>query len=185
MTSSDHLMSSRSFQDDWRQRAEFLSRYGLYHPESEHDACGVGLVAAIDGKPRREIVEVGTTLAFKGVVTDTVYDASELTVTWTLNGAQVLLETTPALGGWTELDHTFDVAGNHNITLTVTNPEGDEKYLLRFHSNVADRGLTSATGSGGAHNHGWSGSASSSFTGSAINLDVQFVDIIIYQKDWS
>ena len=59
MTNSDRPGSSRSFQDDWRQRAEFLSRYGLYRPESEHDACGVGLVAAIDGKPRREIVEAG------------------------------------------------------------------------------------------------------------------------------
>ena len=27
-----------------------------YSPEQEHDACGVGLVAAIDGKPRREVV---------------------------------------------------------------------------------------------------------------------------------
>jgi glutamate synthase (NADPH/NADH) large chain len=27
-----------------------------YSPDQEHDACGVGLVAAIDGKPRREIV---------------------------------------------------------------------------------------------------------------------------------
>lgn len=63
------------------------------------------------------------------------------------------------------------------------NPEGDEKYLLRFHSTVADRGLTSSTGSGSSHNHSWSGSASSSFSGSAINLDVQFVDIIICQKD--
>ena len=62
------------------------------------------------------------------------------------------------------------------------NPEGDEKYLLRFHSTVADRGLTSSTGSGSSHNHSWSGSASSSFSGSAINLDVQFVDIIICQK---
>ena len=26
---------------------------------SEHDACGVGFVAAIDGKPRREVVEAG------------------------------------------------------------------------------------------------------------------------------
>ena len=63
------------------------------------------------------------------------------------------------------------------------NPEGDEKYLLRFNSSaVADRGLTSSTGSGSSHNHSWSGSASSSFSGSAINLDVQFVDIIICQK---
>ncbi len=32
---------------------------GLYHPEDEHDACGVGLIAAIDGKPRRQVVELG------------------------------------------------------------------------------------------------------------------------------
>ena len=30
-----------------------------YNPEDEHSACGVGLVAALDGKPRREIVEMG------------------------------------------------------------------------------------------------------------------------------
>lgn len=29
-----------------------------YEPTSEKDACGVGLVAAIDGKPRREVVEL-------------------------------------------------------------------------------------------------------------------------------
>ncbi len=29
-----------------------------YDPSSERDACGVGLVAAIDGKPRREVVEL-------------------------------------------------------------------------------------------------------------------------------
>jgi glutamate synthase (NADPH) large chain len=30
-----------------------------YNPEDEHDACGVGLVVALDGKPTREIVEMG------------------------------------------------------------------------------------------------------------------------------
>ncbi|WP_036766487.1 glutamate synthase large subunit [Parvularcula oceani] len=30
--------------------------FGLYDPADEHDACGVGLIAAIDGKPRREVV---------------------------------------------------------------------------------------------------------------------------------
>ncbi|MEM9838908.1 MAG: glutamate synthase large subunit [Pseudomonadota bacterium] len=29
---------------------------GLYDPADEHDACGVGVVAAIDGEPRREVV---------------------------------------------------------------------------------------------------------------------------------
>ena len=36
-----------------------LTDAGVYSPEMEHDACGVGLVAAIDGKPRREVVEKG------------------------------------------------------------------------------------------------------------------------------
>ncbi|MBL8546251.1 MAG: glutamate synthase large subunit [Hyphomonadaceae bacterium] len=35
---------------------ERLEREGLYRAESERDACGVGLVAAIDGKPRRDVV---------------------------------------------------------------------------------------------------------------------------------
>jgi glutamate synthase (NADPH/NADH) large chain len=29
-----------------------------YDPSTERDACGVGLVCAIDGKPRREVVEL-------------------------------------------------------------------------------------------------------------------------------
>jgi len=36
-----------------------LKPIGLYDPSDEHDACGVGFVAAIDGKPRRSIVEMG------------------------------------------------------------------------------------------------------------------------------
>lgn len=29
-----------------------------YDPASERDACGVGLVAAIDGQPRREVIDL-------------------------------------------------------------------------------------------------------------------------------
>jgi glutamate synthase (NADPH/NADH) large chain len=36
-----------------------LIQAGAYDPASERDACGVGLVCAIDGKPRREVVELG------------------------------------------------------------------------------------------------------------------------------
>lgn len=48
-----------SWDSDWNQRAAFLAEHGLYDPANEHDACGVGLIAAIDGKPRREVVEAG------------------------------------------------------------------------------------------------------------------------------
>jgi glutamate synthase (NADPH/NADH) large chain len=30
--------------------------FGLYDPRDEHDACGVGMIAATDGRPRREVV---------------------------------------------------------------------------------------------------------------------------------
>ncbi len=36
-----------------------LTKFGLYNPDHEHDACGVGAVVAIDGKPRRQVVEAG------------------------------------------------------------------------------------------------------------------------------
>ncbi|HJT08530.1 MAG TPA: glutamate synthase large subunit, partial [Stellaceae bacterium] len=32
---------------------------GLYDPAEEHDACGVGFVATLDGTPRRDVVEAG------------------------------------------------------------------------------------------------------------------------------
>ena len=39
--------------------AERLARDGLYDPAFEHDACGVGFVASIDGTPRRDVVQAG------------------------------------------------------------------------------------------------------------------------------
>jgi glutamate synthase (NADPH/NADH) large chain len=44
-------------QDYLAQRARLIEA-GAYDPQSEHDACGVGLVCAIDGRPRREVVEL-------------------------------------------------------------------------------------------------------------------------------
>ncbi|HZS84765.1 MAG TPA: glutamate synthase large subunit [Stellaceae bacterium] len=46
-----------SFADDFRANAAHLAAHGLYDPAEEHDACGVGFVAAIDGRPRRDVVE--------------------------------------------------------------------------------------------------------------------------------
>ena len=34
-----------------------LTEAGIYGPEMEHDACGVGFVAAHDGKPSRAVVD--------------------------------------------------------------------------------------------------------------------------------
>ncbi|MGB0496805.1 MAG: glutamate synthase large subunit, partial [Rubricella sp.] len=42
-------------------RAAFLAEKGMYLPEEEHANCGVGLVVAVDGQPRRQVVEAGIT----------------------------------------------------------------------------------------------------------------------------
>jgi len=51
--------SGTQFVESWLKQADRLAEQGLYDPAYEHDACGVGLIAAIDGKPRRSVVEAG------------------------------------------------------------------------------------------------------------------------------
>ncbi len=50
--------------DGWDPQLELmrrrrLSQHGLYRPEDEHDSCGVGFIAAIDGKKSRRVVNAG------------------------------------------------------------------------------------------------------------------------------
>ncbi|MEO1459301.1 MAG: hypothetical protein AAFV49_17315, partial [Pseudomonadota bacterium] len=57
-------------QKDWAEareaKAADLAARGMYLPEEEHASCGVGLVAAVDGHPRRSVVEHAIT-ALKAV----------------------------------------------------------------------------------------------------------------------
>lgn len=46
-------------EQDFFKRAHHLEQHGLYDPSDEHDACGVGLIASIDGTARRDVVEKG------------------------------------------------------------------------------------------------------------------------------
>ncbi|HET6518990.1 MAG TPA: glutamate synthase central domain-containing protein, partial [Geminicoccaceae bacterium] len=50
----------------YRANAAHLAARGMYDPADERDACGTGFIAAIDGKPRREVV-VGAINALKAV----------------------------------------------------------------------------------------------------------------------
>ncbi|MBP2228345.1 glutamate synthase (NADPH/NADH) large chain [Azospirillum agricola] len=53
------LNQGEQFVADFRANAAALTTANAYNPEDEHDACGVGFIAAIDGKPRRSVVEKG------------------------------------------------------------------------------------------------------------------------------
>ncbi len=50
----------------YESERERLAREGMYRPEFEGDACGVGMVAAIDGQPSRRVVQ-GAIDALKAV----------------------------------------------------------------------------------------------------------------------
>lgn len=61
---------------------------------------------------------------------------------------------------------------------------GDEKYAFGGTGTTANVGRSSSTGTGGAHYHSKGTlNVSSTFTGSANALDVQYVDVIIATKD--
>jgi glutamate synthase (NADPH/NADH) large chain len=53
----DGRPTTDGFAADFRRNAAHLERAHLYDPAEEHDACGVGVIAALDGKPRRDVVE--------------------------------------------------------------------------------------------------------------------------------
>ncbi|MBI3438688.1 MAG: glutamate synthase large subunit [Proteobacteria bacterium] len=69
-----------------RERAKLETR-GLYRAADEHDACGVGLVVAIDGKPRRDVVTLALQ-ALKAVWHRGAVDADGKTG----DGAGILIE---------------------------------------------------------------------------------------------
>ncbi|MGH6620413.1 MAG: glutamate synthase large subunit, partial [Alphaproteobacteria bacterium] len=47
------------FVESWQRNAALLQSAHAYDPAQEHDACGVGMIVAIDGQPRRDVVLKG------------------------------------------------------------------------------------------------------------------------------
>lgn len=45
-----------NWKEEYLQQRDQLIEAGAYDPADEHDACGVGLVASVDGTPRRDVV---------------------------------------------------------------------------------------------------------------------------------
>ena len=78
--------SSWTYEKHAAERAR-LERDGMYRADEEHDACGVGLIAAMDGKPSRRVVKAGID-ALKAVWHRGAVDADGLTG----DGAGILVE---------------------------------------------------------------------------------------------
>jgi len=59
MKKENEMTSGEEFVKSWTDNANFLKENGLYDPAEEHDNCGVGLVANINGNATRAVVEAG------------------------------------------------------------------------------------------------------------------------------
>ena len=56
---TDTSNSATTWVETYRRNADALARDGMYLPQTETSACGVGMVASIDGTPRRDVVDAG------------------------------------------------------------------------------------------------------------------------------
>lgn len=80
--------------------------------------------------------------------------------------------------------HTHIGAGAAGNAYGSTGHTGSDYWGWDNAMNNRDTyGITAAEGGGGSHTHSLSGSVSGSFAGTAINLAVQYVDVIIATKD--
>jgi len=77
--------------DSYIKNRDKLKKNHVYREEFEHDNCGVGLVASINGEPRRDIVEKGVE-ALKAVFHRGAVDADGKTG----DGAGIMLEVSKA-----------------------------------------------------------------------------------------
>ena len=86
----------------------------------------------------------------------------------------------------------FTINGSNYTAGGNAGTGGYERYILSGVGTDASVGQTSAIGGGGSHTHGLTGApsisgspsvTSASFSGTAINLAVQYVDVIIATKD--
>jgi hypothetical protein len=82
------------------------------------------------------------------------------------------------INGVTTTSYPVPTASN-SVTFKSNGSFSGPNYTLTGDASEPTIGRTNAQGGGGSHNHGWSGT----FTGTAIDMTVQYVDVIIASKD--
>lgn len=105
-----------------------------------------------------------------------------LTISGSTNTTGAHTHNTRFFAGTTSGGSDAPGGANNNANETeATTSAGDHSHTV---SGTVNGGATASAGSGGAHNHGLSmNSHNHTFTGTAIDLAVQYVDLIIATKD--
>ena len=69
---------SKSYVEQWQDNVKHLTETGMYRADEERDACGVGLIASLDGQPHRRVVAAGI-MALKALWHRGAVDADGMT----------------------------------------------------------------------------------------------------------
>lgn len=78
---------------------------------------------------------------------------------------------------------TLSIAQMPSHTHSITTNNYDGSAITGISAAAFSSATTNATGGGGSHTHAISGSATGTFSGSAINLAVKYIDMILASKD--
>jgi hypothetical protein len=95
----------------------------------------------------------------------------------------VSINTSGLSAGATTLSTSQIPSHTHGVGNTGQDAQPTRLVFLNGDANTNPALNTTATGGGGSHSHSISGSATGSFTGTAINLAVQYVDVIRASKN--
>lgn len=95
----------------------------------------------------------------------------------------VSVNTSGLSAGATTLSTAQMPSHNHTAPVQTVNVCFPTNTFAIGSASPGGTGTTNSTGGGGSHSHSISGSATGSFTGTAINLAVQYVDVIRASKN--
>ena len=63
-------MLYNSFITNWKKNKQKLVTNHVYNELNEHSSCGVGLIASLQGIPKKEVVEICNNLLANTVIED-------------------------------------------------------------------------------------------------------------------
>ena len=112
------------------QRIGLPPKQGLYDPQYEHDACGVGMVVDIKGKKSHRIIEQAIT-----VLTNLTHRGARGTEPNTGDGAGIVIQTPHAFLQKKAERHNFSLPeqGQYGVGMVFLPPDSNQRRVIEMH----------------------------------------------------
>jgi glutamate synthase (NADPH/NADH) large chain len=112
------------------RRIGLPSKQGLYDPQFEHDACGVGMVVNINGKKAHHIIEQAVT-----VLTNLTHRGARGTEPNTGDGAGIILQVPHTFLQKKAERHSFRLPdpGKYGVGMVFLPPDSNQRRVIEMH----------------------------------------------------